>query len=183
MRAMDLARALDEEMYGYSGSYHTRFPVGDGGGNTRARPIMGLATTGETRGYERGRPSPIAAKPIRQERQGSGPAYRGPYVPPIENPRPNTGDTLGKRGEMKEGRILSQQEFLKRKKGLCFRFGEAYTPLHKCAYKLMQVALLDSELEENYEQEELLGEEEDTDTEEDIKEYGTLELPLFSVGE
>ncbi|KZV42476.1 hypothetical protein F511_38731 [Dorcoceras hygrometricum] len=81
----------------------------------------------------------------------------------------------------REGRILSQQEYLKRKeKGLCFRCGEAYIPLHKCAYKLIQVALLEDELMGDDDPEEAIGEEDEV--EEDIKEYGTLELPLFSIG-
>ncbi|KZV29480.1 hypothetical protein F511_03765 [Dorcoceras hygrometricum] len=81
----------------------------------------------------------------------------------------------------REGRILSQREYLKRKeKGLCFRCCEAFSPLHKCAYKLIQVALLENELERDDDQGEAIGEEDEV--EEDIKEYGTLELALFSIG-
>ncbi|KZV38810.1 hypothetical protein F511_32692 [Dorcoceras hygrometricum] len=50
--------------------------------------------------------------------------------------------------------------------------------MHKCAYKLMQVALLDDELGE--EAETMEGEAEVEETGDTIKEYGTLELPLFS---
>ncbi|KZV57116.1 peroxidase 64 [Dorcoceras hygrometricum] len=74
------------------------------------------------------------------------------------------GGQLQRRSEAKkEARIVSQQEFQRRKdKGLCFRCGEPYSPMHKCAFKLMQVALLESELEEE-------GATEET------------ELPLFSI--
>ncbi|KZV49468.1 hypothetical protein F511_35963 [Dorcoceras hygrometricum] len=77
----------------------------------------------------------------------------------------------------RDGKILSQQEFQKRKeKGLCFRCGEAFSPLHKCAYKLIQVALL----EEDDDSRDVMGESEEI--EEEVTEYGTLELPLFSIG-
>ncbi|KZV39093.1 hypothetical protein F511_34263 [Dorcoceras hygrometricum] len=56
--------------------------------------------------------------------------------------------------------------------------GEAYSPMHKCAFKLMQVALL----EEVGEKEEPIDTiTEGDEQEEDIKDCGTLELPLFSI--
>ncbi|KZV22958.1 hypothetical protein F511_37884, partial [Dorcoceras hygrometricum] len=67
----------------------------------------------------------------------------------------------------------------RKERGLCFRCGEVYSPLHKCAFKLMQVALLEGELgEETDTVEATIGEEGDEDN---IKEYVTLELPLFYI--
>ncbi|KZV50863.1 hypothetical protein F511_25461 [Dorcoceras hygrometricum] len=51
--------------------------------------------------------------------------------------------------------------------------------MHKCAFKLMQVALLEDELGGKAEAVEAITEVDGA--EEDVKDYGTLELPLFSI--
>ncbi|KZV19807.1 peroxidase 64 [Dorcoceras hygrometricum] len=80
----------------------------------------------------------------------------------------------------RETRIISPQEFQRRKeKGLCFRCGEAYSPMHKCAFKLLQVAILEEEQLEEGETDEYEGVEREQDTGD--KEYGMLELPLYSI--
>ncbi|KZV54933.1 hypothetical protein F511_27777, partial [Dorcoceras hygrometricum] len=65
----------------------------------------------------------------------------------------------------------------RKEKGLCFRCGEAYFLMHKC--ELIQVALLEDELGEEAETVEIV--EGVDEAEEDVKDYGTLELPLFSI--
>ncbi|KZV27240.1 peroxidase 64, partial [Dorcoceras hygrometricum] len=67
----------------------------------------------------------------------------------------------------------------RKEKGLCFRCGEPYSPLHKCAFKLLQVALVENELTNEEEIE--VTTEMDGEIEEGVNSYGTVELPLFSI--
>ncbi|KZV37944.1 hypothetical protein F511_17716 [Dorcoceras hygrometricum] len=97
--------------------------------------------------------------------------------------RAGTGRGSGNR--FREGRIYSHQKYLARKeKGLCYKCGEPYNPLHRCANKSLRVAFL-IEDEEVGETEELRAQETEGENEDptpEICEYNTLELPLFSMG-
>ncbi|KZV27561.1 hypothetical protein F511_10965 [Dorcoceras hygrometricum] len=160
--------------------------MGEGGGYNRGRYNMGPSNRPEMLGYDRGRAGPTPNRAAQQEKQGGGPIHRTPFTGHTETNKLNGGSNLqggnNRRGEVKrEGRILSQQEFLKRKeKGLCFRCGEAYSPLHKCAYKLIQVAVIEDDPEEEVDTDEAVEGEEEYP--EETTECGTLELPLFSIG-
>lgn len=71
----------------------------------------------------------------------------------------------------------------RREKGLCFRCGEPYSPLHRCVQKSLQVTVMaedegDEEINEGLQEPTLVPA---TVNEETSKEYGTLEQPLFSV--
>ncbi|KZV47556.1 hypothetical protein F511_32220 [Dorcoceras hygrometricum] len=89
MRAMDLARAIDEELFGYTGFYRSKAPMGEGGGYNRGRYNMGPITRPEVLGYDRGRAGPTTNRAAQQEKQGGGPMYRTSSSGHAENNKPN----------------------------------------------------------------------------------------------
>ncbi|KZV29106.1 hypothetical protein F511_06601 [Dorcoceras hygrometricum] len=185
MRAMDLARAIDEEMFGYAGTYRTGYSTMSSTRNYRSGLSGGPRDRTEGLGPERGRPIPNTNISARWEQYNYTPDHKATPTTPLDGSRTigggNTqGHTQRRSDAKRDGRIVSQQEYQRRKeKGLCFRCGKAYSPMHKCAFKLLQVAVLE---EEEGEEEELIDTLTEGDgQEEDIKDCGTLELPLFSI--
>lgn len=90
----------------------------------------------------------------------------------------------------RDDRVISQQEFLhRRENGSCFKCGEHYHSMHRCANKILRATVL---AEEDGEAEELNSteiEEEKPQAGGDVggrveasnTEYNSLELPLYSV--
>lgn len=75
----------------------------------------------------------------------------------------NSGVDKGSGSRSREGRIFSHQEYLNRKeKGSCFKCGEPYNPMHKCANKSMRVLFCVDEEDGG-----------DTDSEEPIEPVGS----------
>ncbi|KZV25380.1 hypothetical protein F511_07264 [Dorcoceras hygrometricum] len=153
--------------------------------NYRSGLSGGPRDRAEGLGSKRGRPIPNTNITARREQYNHTSDRKATPTTPLDGSRTiGGGDTQGhnqRRSDAKrEGRIVSQQEYQRRKeKGLCFRCGEAYSPMHKCAFKLLQVAVLE---EEEGEEEELIDTLTEGDgQEEDIEDCGTLELPLFSI--
>ncbi|KZV32829.1 peroxidase 64 [Dorcoceras hygrometricum] len=141
------------------------------GGSTwdrsRSQPLSNITNRREQQGYTQERKTSINSSGGDQKSEGGS----------------VTGGQQSRKTEAKkEARIVSPQEFQRRKeKGLClcFRCGEAYSPLQKCAFKLLQVALVENE-QDNEEETEVIGELEG-EIEGGGKDYGTVELPLFSI--
>lgn len=49
----------------------------------------------------------------------------------------------------REGKIISHQEYTHRRdKGLCFRYGEPYNPMHRCSQKSRVTLLAEDEKED-----------------------------------
>ncbi|KZV34979.1 peroxidase 64 [Dorcoceras hygrometricum] len=122
------------------------------GERSRTQPFTNITNRREQQGYTQDRRTSINSSGGDQKSEGGS----------------VTGGQQSRRAEArKETRIVSPQEFQRRKeKGLCFRCGEPYSPLHKCTFKLLQVALDENELP-NEEEMEITAEME--------------ELPLFSI--
>ncbi|XP_073121107.1 uncharacterized protein [Henckelia pumila] len=193
IRAMDLARNIEELKLGKPNNSNSLFfptgPVSD----------SGLDPRGEGRRVMSGpwgrRHDPIVET---QERRPSHPNLSSgsklSSVGSVGNDRgviSTGGSQVGR-----EGRIVSHQEYLRRKeKGLCFKCGEPFKPMHKCASKSMWVTILMDEEDDNLEE---CGVESDSDTSGQPIQVtsidcgyeistrglhsGTLQLPLYSVG-
>lgn len=114
-------------------------------------------------------------------RAGSRQSATGSYNPNQDKSSTSNGASEKKR----EGRIFSNQEYLNRKaKGLCLKCGEPFNPMHRCANKSMRILFYvdDEEGSEELEDEMLEEQAHVEPTVVNQAEYGTLELPLFSVG-
>ncbi|KZV27862.1 hypothetical protein F511_37858 [Dorcoceras hygrometricum] len=188
MRAMDLARAIDEEMNGYWGSFREGQTTMGISRNWRNNTSSDRHDKPEVVNWEKGRYNPMNNSNTRREQYGYGTDRRSNNNPAGNNQKTEGGTNIQGQQQRKvepkrDNRIVSQQEFLRRKeKGLCFKCGEVYSPMHKCAFKLMQVALKDQEMGEERDSEPLETGEDGNELEVEIKEYGTLELPCFSIG-
>ncbi|KZV31629.1 peroxidase 64 [Dorcoceras hygrometricum] len=182
---MDLARAIEEEISGCSGQYRAGYTQTNTARFYRSGSIIGPRDRSEGLGLERGRSISSFQGSNRREQYSGNNDHKNSTNAPRENYKTSgssttVGQPVGRVDAKREGRIVSQQEYQRRKeKGLCFRCGEAYSPLHKCAFKLIQVAIIEEELGEDTLTEEHTAE--GIEVEDDDKEYGTLELPLFSI--
>ncbi|XP_075497715.1 uncharacterized protein LOC142534958 [Primulina tabacum] len=157
-RAMMFARGLEKELYGTAVD-RGRNKVGSGLGYTQksvtnmgwANPYpvhdrdrnknlsgpnvnMGTAGLGEQR----------MRNPISQQSYGSGP--RGISGGSSGGDRGGVAARIPPYQKNRDGRVVSHQEFLhRREKGLCFKCGEPYHPMHRCTNKSLRVTILAEE--------------------------------------
>ncbi|XP_073035244.1 uncharacterized protein [Primulina eburnea] len=199
-RAMMLARGLEEELYGTAVD-RGRNKVGSGLGYAqKSVSNMGWANQNPTHDRDRN-------KNFSQPNSSQGSISPGDQR--MRNPPPpqtygggfrasSGGSGGGDRGggtmrmshqKNRDGKMVTHQEFLhRREKGLCFKCGEPYHPMHRCANKSLRVTILAEEEGEDAEWEQVELEErkeevtrEMGEAEEPNVEYNTLELPLYSV--
>ncbi|KZV14241.1 hypothetical protein F511_44096 [Dorcoceras hygrometricum] len=183
MRAMDLARAIEEEINGQWGQYRTGQTVWQTRRNYRVASDNDRMNKMGGVSWDKSRHQPLSNITNRrdsyiQDRKTSIGSSGGDQK--SEGGSVAGGHQTARAEAKKETRIISPQEFQRRKeKGLCFRCGEAYSPLHKCAFKLLQVAIVDEETKDEGEIEDQC--EHINDGDRGNNEDGTLDLPLFSI--
>ncbi|XP_073121973.1 uncharacterized protein [Henckelia pumila] len=195
-RAMMLARGLEVELFGKvldRGKSRNGLSMG----SEQRRPMnMGWANpahiTDKDRSFNHPQPQIIA------KAASPGEGYqRRPLVPTAYSggSRSNLGGNNGGISKTpiqrnREGRIVSHEEYLhRREKGLCFKCGEPYHPMHRCVNKILKVTILaeedgeTGELEHGAADEEIGHQQGEIETWEETPttEYNTLELPLYSV--
>ncbi|KZV19421.1 hypothetical protein F511_08762 [Dorcoceras hygrometricum] len=185
-RAMDLARSVEEELTWLTGRSVSRE------GNVIQRRegrqrwtdnLLGRAYTVERPKMGRAQ---WTERPVDRNEDSSNTnskTIQSTFRQINTNSTPTVG--RGNNGRFREGRILSHQEYLnRREKGLCYRCGELYNPLHKCANKSLKVAVLIEDEDEEEATEEMENEVGDNSGNHTpaSRECNTLELPLFSIG-
>lgn len=124
---MNLARAIDVELSGRSRVWQGRGEArGDGRTQIGARPISSIV----------GRIGP------RQNNGSWGVNGPGP------NDKKDGGEKSNNRPRDRGTHHLSYQDLLDRKqKGLCFKCGGSYGPLHQCPVKQLRVVMLNEEIQ------------------------------------
>ncbi|XP_073057376.1 uncharacterized protein [Primulina eburnea] len=193
--AMMLARGLERELYGTAVD-RGRSKVGLGLGYTH-KPVsnMGWATQAPAHERDRSKSYPQPNNNTRTWSPGEQ-RTRNPITPQSYSGGPRNHSGGGRGGmsrppdqKIRDDRVVSHQEFLhRREKGLCFKCGDPYHPMHRCANKSLRVTILAEEEGEESEWEQVELEEkneearrEAEETGENNVEFNTLELPLYSV--
>lgn len=141
---MDLARSVEAEviggMMGHGKGYSTMGSKADhkcAYSSTSASGYKGTSYVPPTNrprseefDYSQRHPSAYPSKTgSRQSVTGMGSQYQDKSL-----------NSTGASGKNMEGRIFSHQEYLNRKaKGLCFKCGEPFNPMHMCANKSMRI--------------------------------------------
>lgn len=125
-RMMNVARAIDVEIYGRSRGWQGRGETrGEGKTQLGTRPVshvLGKTGPWQNNGSWGGKGSSTSAQNDGGENSKNGPKDRG-------------------------ARHLSYQEMLERKKkGLCFKCGGSFGPLHQCPVKQLGVIMIDEEI-------------------------------------
>ncbi|XP_073035559.1 uncharacterized protein [Primulina eburnea] len=194
--AMMLARGLERELYGMAVD-RGRNKFGLGLGST-VKPVANMGWTNQAPMHERDRNKHYPS--THSNMRTSNPGEQKTRSPPT--PQSYGGGSRGYPGsggggmmmrapdqKNRDGRVVSHQEFLhRREKGLCFRCGEPYHPMHRCANKTLRVTILAEDEGEDGEWEQVELEEKNEEARREVEEMGetraechTLELPLYSV--
>ncbi|XP_075511724.1 uncharacterized protein LOC142547355 [Primulina tabacum] len=151
-RAMMLARGLERELYGTAVDRgRSKFGLGLG---YAQKPVtnVGWANQAPVHDRDRNKNYPQPNNNMRTLSPGEQRA-RNSLTPQSHGAGPRGQPGGGAGGTMRipdqksrDGRVVSHQEFLnRREKGLCFKCGEPYHPMHRCANKSLRVTILAEE--------------------------------------
>ncbi|XP_075515463.1 uncharacterized protein LOC142550108 [Primulina tabacum] len=195
-RAMLLARGLEVELFGkVMDRGRSRSELGQG---LEQRGPMNMNWANQA--HSIGKDCHPSNPPSRLNARALGPGEEYPHRPHAPTnygggsrfyPGGNSGGTTRIQSPKNcDGRIVSHQEFLhRREKGLCFKCGEPYHPLHRCVNRSLRVTILAEEDGEEVEEGQGTTEEGIDQQQGEaeawlgapVTEYNTLELPMYSV--